>query len=48
MIMELIFKAVAICLVAALAAVFLKRGTPELSLLLSLATAVTVLACILS
>ena len=41
--MELAYKAAAICVVAALTGAFLKRGTPEIALLLALATAVAVL-----
>ena len=40
--MELAVKAVVICLVAALCASFLKKGVPELALLLSLAAAAVV------
>ena len=46
--MELAVKAAAICIVAALCVSFLKRSTPELGLLLSLAAAIVVLGCILT
>ena len=46
--MELAYKTAALCLIAALTAVFLRRGTPELGLVLSLATAAVVLLAILS
>ena len=46
--MELTFQAAALCVTAALGAVFLKRGTPELGLLLSLAAAGAVLGLLLS
>lgn len=45
--MELAYKTAVICVVAALAGTFLKRGTPEIALLVSLATAAAVLCWVL-
>ena len=46
--METVYQTAAICIIAALAAAFLRRGTPELGLLLSLATAAAVLLALLA